>query len=364
MEITPTSIQIGEEEQKASSEYKMKINEENYIIKIILFSSNINITAQKQNSISSFYNNNFDRKQLNQFSKSFTLFDSINAIYNFIKTIIDEGKSKIFYENEYLILSIPIFLPTGKQEFINFNLNKNKLEKDKIIQNLCEKIQELENTINILTENDKNKNEQINNILKRLQFLEEKEKEREKEREKEKEIEKKLLKDIKESSICKNNEISFFLDLFKNNEKFVDKKFGFKLLFKGPKDGQMISDIHKKIDNIRSVLILIKTTKGIRFGGYSENGFNNSESELKDNKAFVFSLDKKSIYNNKDSPALYSNKTLIGFKNTIYIYDNFCSNNSCLVAGGNSQYPCKRYELNNGEKNFVISDIEIFEINN
>jgi len=144
----------------------------------------------------------------------------------------------------------------------------------------------------------------------------------------------------------------------------VDKKFGFKLLFKGPKDGQMISDIHKKIDNIRSVLILIKTTKGIRFGGYSENGFNNSESELKDNKAFVFSLDKKSIYNNEDSPALYSYKTQIGFKNTIYIKDNFCSNNSCLVFGGCTQYPCKKYELNNGEQNFAISDIEIFEINN
>ena len=118
MEITPTSIQIGEEEQKASSEYKMKINEENYIIKIILFSSNININAQKQNSISSFYKNNFDRKQLNQFSKSFTLFDSINAIYNFIKTIIDEGKSKIFYENEYLILSISYLLHKDNQRLL------------------------------------------------------------------------------------------------------------------------------------------------------------------------------------------------------------------------------------------------------
>ena len=98
-------------------------------------------------------------------------------------------------------------------------MNKNKLEKDEIVQNLCNRIEELANTIIILRENDKIKNEQINNIMKRLQILEEKEKER-----KEKEREKKALKDIKESSICTNDEISFFINEFKKRDKFLFQK--------------------------------------------------------------------------------------------------------------------------------------------
>ena len=48
MEIT--AAPTGKEEQISSSEYKMKINEDNYLIKITLFSSNIKIIAQKHNS--------------------------------------------------------------------------------------------------------------------------------------------------------------------------------------------------------------------------------------------------------------------------------------------------------------------------
>lgn len=235
------------------------------------------------------------------------------------------------------------------------------MEKDEIIQNLCKRINELENVIKVIKENDKSKNEQINNILKRLQFLEEKEKEREKAKVMEKEKENLLLKDIKESKICKNEEIFFLIEELKRHKKFLNKKVGFKLLFNSTTDGDKLNNLHNKCDNIQSVLLLIKTNKGIRFGGYTEIGFNNQGNELNDNKAFVFSLDKKTIYQNKDNPAIYCKYNLIGFKNTIYIYDNFFSKNS-EVIGGHSQYPCKKYEINNGENYFVVSNIEIFQI--
>ena len=235
------------------------------------------------------------------------------------------------------------------------------MEKDEIIQKLCKKITELENKIK---ENEKIKNEQITNILERLQILEEKEKKREKEEKekKEKEDKENMLKDIKESSICNNNEISFFIDKLKMHEKFLNKNIGFKLLFKSSKDGDKLSKLHDKCDNIQSVLLLIKTNKGIRFGGYTEVGFNNKGNEVNDNKAFIFSLDKKTIYINKANPAIYCESGLIGFKNTIYVYDNFVSNNNNQIIGGCSQYLCKRYELNNGDEKFFISDLEIFQI--
>lgn len=149
--------------------------------------------------------------------------------------------------------------------------------------------------MNELENNNRQKDIQINDILKRLQILEEKEKEKERSKDKENEMEKKEkgLNDLKESSICKNNEISFFVEEFKNHEKFKGKNFGFKLLYMATRDGDKVRDFHNKCDNNISVLILIKTNKNNRFGGYSEVGFNNNGSELNDNKAFVFSLDKK-----------------------------------------------------------------------
>ena len=142
-----------------------------------------------------------------------------------------------------------------------------------------------------------------------------------------------MLKEIKESSICKNNEISFFTEELKRHEKFLNKNIGFKLLFKSSKDGDKLSKLHDKCDNIQSVLLLIKTNKGIRFGGYTEVGFNNKGNEVNDNKAFIFSLDKKTIYINKANPAIYCESDLIGFKNNIYVRDNFSSNNNNQIIG-------------------------------
>ena len=132
------------------------------------------------------------------------------------------------------------------------------------------------------------------------------------------------------------------------------------MLFKSPRDEDKLSNLHDKCDNIQSILLLIKTNKGIIFGGYTEIGFNKKGSEMNDNKLFVFSLDKKTIYINNNNLAIYC--TDIDFKNTIYIYDNFFSNNNNMVIAGCSQYLCKKYELNNRVHNFLVSNIEIFQI--
>ena len=360
MEMTPAPIE--KYNKISSSEYEMKLNGENFTVKLELYSVTINFISMSKNSLFPlYYKSNYKLEEMKNLSKSFTLFDSIKDIYQCIKEILDEGKGKIFFAKDNFVISIPLFLPTGKQESIYFYLNKNNLEKDDVIHNLCKRIIELENKIK---ENEKIKNEQITNILERLQILEEKEKKREKEEKEKKEKEEKenMLKDIKESSICKNNEISFFTDELKKHEKFLNKDIGFKLLFKSSKDGDKLSKFHDKCDNIQSVLLLIKTNKGIRFGGYTEVGFNSKGSGVNDNKAFIFSLDKKEIYINKANPAIYCKSELIGFKNTIYIYNNFLSNNKNMIIGATDQYACSKYELNNGEENFSISDFEIFQI--
>ncbi len=346
MNTNPAPTKLDED--IITSEYEMKINDENYLIQFISNSFELIIYIHNKRSIISFYQISFTFEQLQKISKSFKFYSSIKDISSCIKSILDEGKGKLIKENENIILSIPIFLPTGKQEMIKFNTQK--LEKDEIIQTLYQKINNLEKIINNLKENEKNHELLINNILKRVEIIEEKEKE------------KSRFYDINLSSICKNNEISFFIQEFQKHKKFKDKKIGFYLLYKVSRDSDKIEIFHNKCDNKNSVLLFIKTTTNKRFGGYTEIGFNSNDNEKKDDNAFVFSLDKKKIYNiKKGEIAIYCQSSLYGFKNTIYLYNNCLSEKKSRNIGGSENYPCKVNELND-EDYFLVDEIEVYQI--
>ena len=52
---------------------------------------------------------------------------------------------------------------------------------------------------------------------------------------------------------------------------------------------------YKKCDGNVQQLILIKNVKVETFGGFTKRGFNSKEDDLKDEKAFLFSLTVKKI---------------------------------------------------------------------
>ena len=338
------------------SEHIKSINNDSYTIKLILTNlSKLIFKIYDKNSLQEIcHQKSFNFDELKLLNKCFLIYDNIKDIYNCIKALLDEDKVSILFKNENMSLSIPFFLPNGKQNIINFDLEKDKINKDELIQVLCNKIKQLEKIIISIKES---KDNIINDILKRLQILEEKENEREKEKEKLR------LKDIRESSICKENEINLFVKEFKKHQKFLNEKIGFKLLYKATRDGDKVNNFHNKCDNIKSVLVLIKSNNGARFGGYTEIGFNDHTGDLNDDNAFVFSLDKMKIFNaKKGTPSIYCQKDLYGFKNTIYLYDDSLTKKSNWNFGGNENYPCQYYELNNNEDYFICSEVEVFQI--
>ena len=73
------------------------------------------------------------------------------------------------------------------------------------------------------------------------------------------------------------------------------------MIFQATKDDKNASDFHKKCDGIISILIFIKTTKGVIFGGYTKKGFKSREKYIVDNKAFLFFISNKKIYKVKIS---------------------------------------------------------------
>ena len=67
-------------------------------------------------------------------------------------------------------------------------------------------------------------------------------------------------------------------------------------LLDSKKDGDSTSSFASKCAQKCPTIVIVKTTKGFRFGGFPSKLWANG-SYTKDNKCFLFSLDKKEKYN-------------------------------------------------------------------
>ena len=146
----------------------------------------------------------------------------------------------------------------------------------------------------------------------------------------------------------------------------MDKTINFKLLYRASKDGNSEKTFHNKCDNISGTLTIIKTTKGIRFGGYTEKTWNiNNNSGKIDSKgiAFCFSLYLFKIYNhiNNNSIYCYSNYGP-PFRNLIHTNFPFTTkeNYTYTTSGGDSFDKFEKdYEINNYQQYFAIQELEV-----
>ena len=142
-----------------------------------------------------------------------------------------------------------------------------------------------------------------------------------------------------------------------------NKKIDFKLLFRMSRDGSNCSDFHRLCDNKGETLLLFKTTKNYIFGAYTPLNWTSPSSgevnDPNDNLTFLFSLNKMKKYTKISGNTSRSQKRfgpLLGDGTDIGIYDNMnkgWSNNGSFL---------KECELTNGEGNFDLSEIEIFQV--
>ena len=171
--------------------------------------------------------------------------------------------------------------------------------------------------------------------------------------------------------IDKNSSVNFIFEhLLKH---FSISSITTKLIYRASTDGPTPSIYHKMCDGIQHTLCLIKTTKNIIFGGYANieliGGLDGQNKEDKD--AFAFSLNKKKIYLPKNEPTLHFNDSygpIFGNNNKNYIIlvkgDNFFKNGgwTCTIRQNAYNGFAKDYEINDGEKNFNIKEIEVYQL--
>ena len=275
-------------------------------------------------------------EQLYKINKFFINFENTKDLVDWIIDSFKQKKSSIkFNDNKCIIqMTNPI---TNKA----FELNLNSKEKD------------LNTRVNYLEDIIAEQNKKINSLEERMKKLEaiipeynELKKEKE---------EKKL---IFESDILNKENQEMLINWLPRKPNKIT------LLLNSDKDGDSTTTFMNKVKGKCPTLAVIKTTNGYCFGGYTTQMWKNGE--VKDNNAFVFSIDKKKKYNIKQPEHAIgfseNNFWLFGWNNNaIVTYDKCRTRNDNYV--GNETYDIKeQYELNGGERYFTVKSFEIFHV--
>ena len=246
--------------------------------------------------------------------------------------------------------------------FLTFNLDLGNFGFE-----LLAKKNNIDDTLNYLTEkvkylideNNEIKNKlnqyfQENSELKNKIIVLEKEINLSKEKEKKDELFKgsTIIQSLEEKNLISNW-------ILQNTNKITQ------LLYKAKRDGDDASVFHSKCDNMGPLLIIIQTTTGYRFGGYTSKSWTNSSNFPGDELAFVFSLNLKrkfEIKKPKEAVGHYNNcGPVFGYGHCFNISSG-CLRNSSSYHCTSASYEGTNEMILTKEKNFTVSDYEVFQI--
>ena len=292
METQNANQQISQEKFTISSDKNNSFN--------LIFQnrkSTIYISASFQSEIKKIeYEKNYNLEELKA-NKYLSLFDTISETYEEIISIIKQRKSeiKLIEKENQIEINIPLLGARIKE--INFILNeKEKNDKDKINE-LYDIISNLKQENKQLKENQKKLEEKINIILNEIKPLKEfKEKMDKKEKEKN---ENKKIRNLDSLVLGDNEKYNKTLKNWIN----PNMKIKAELLYRLTRDGDEFQTFHNLCDNKGITLLLVKLIDGNILGGYITKDWDNHSGWKQDQDAFVFSLTQnvKCITNSNNS---------------------------------------------------------------
>ena len=139
MDVAPLSNTLVKEKQ-----FLLQSDNKQYKIKISVL-SDIILEINQDEKIGTYYTNKFSLENLTKLSKCFRICDNIEEAYDIIVSNIETKKASVIILNKNEItLVLKIELPGGKLEETKLNLHKKEIDKDKLIEELINKINQLE----------------------------------------------------------------------------------------------------------------------------------------------------------------------------------------------------------------------------
>ena len=218
--------------------------------------------------------NNFPKEEFNIYlsldelgniNKYFNQFDSLKEVFQSLKTLINKNCLKIIKEEK--LIKLEIINPANDKEFyINIPYREKDLKSEinsiiPVVASLNEEIQLLEKQVN-------NLEEKLDEIYAYKNLLEKIKKEKEKEEE-EKEKER-IKKELGRSKILLENEYKLLISWLEKMPKKVT------LLLDSDRDGDLTNTFYRQCSFKYPTIVLVKTTKDKRFGGYSSIPWKNT----------------------------------------------------------------------------------------
>ena len=169
---------------------------------------------------------------------------------------------------------------------------------------------------------------------------------------------------IKSDIVHTLNEL-FYISRWLSSEKVTKLD----LLYKSPNSNFDATSFHLGFDNVVPCLILIETTNGVRFGGFTNKTWKGENEYKIDNTAFLFSLNFLEKYPINQHCAgtaiLAKTQYLCAFgKGDLVIFDH-CNKCYCKSDFPNS-YMCQNNQVNpklrltNYNRDFIVKDYEVF----
>ena len=332
-------------------EFKLK----NFNLKIFQGEKSIIYQAKEIEDLTDIlYKTESSLEELYKMKKIFKQFDSIEEAFNLFFKVLDETKVNIKKKDNKINLTFIIEF-MGKKDEIEINLMPEEAKIDTIVMKLCETVKELKNENDSLKKELKDYKNFTENKIKELEALIKKESETLKAN-----FEK--FEKIKDSLIIKYNELNLIETGVKNKLNKKIKKYT--LLFRASKDGFKAGNFHSKCDGKNNTVTLVEATNGKRFGGFTDAAWDQSNSYKTGSNGFIFSLDDKSIYYNKNSAYnIYCNSIYgptFGGGFDFRLCDNCDSSNSSYDNSGHSyETNGKKYAMA-GEYNFFVKDYEVY----
>ena len=343
------------------------------------FNYDIKVTKASENSLKISL---VSKEGTDKFESEYTLKDLINEnkvfmIFENIDEVIDN--LKLVIENEYLSLFLDMNYDFYFEFFIDINGNKKQIrllieplnedskkkmaqkiqDQNKVIEKLEQKNKKLEENYQNLYDSVKKNyivQNQFNNVVYKAP------------NQNNLPIDSKIFKTESEIDFIKN--IIFDRKYKNNTENKNINIFSLNLIYRGTRDGDMGQDFHKLCDGLSPILLIIKTTHNVRFGGYTETYFEGTNEYLgkKDDNAFIYNLDKRKYYNIKKGqnailcyknygPVFYGNE----FSN-IFLKEPFFKKKGSVAPKGDRFETKEDFEINLGKQYFKPLQIEVFHI--
>ena len=348
-------------------EFKLK----NFNLKIFQGEKSIIYQAKEIEDLTDIlYKTESSLEELYKMKKIFKQFDSIEEAFNLFFKVLDETKVNIKKKDNKISLTFIIEF-MGKKDEIEINLMPEEAKIDTIVMKLCETVKELKNENDNLKKELKDYKNFTENKIKELEALIKKESETLKANFEFNNAEYKTIDEIVklkskfekiDTRIIKYNELNLIETGVKNKLNKKIKKYT--LLFRASKDGFKAGNFHSKCDGKNNTVTLVEATNGKRFGGFTDAAWDQSNSYKTGSNGFIFSLDDKSIYYNKNSAYnIYCNSIYgptFGGGFDFRLCDNCDSSNSSYDNSGHSyETNGKKYAMA-GESSFLVKDYEVY----